>query len=63
MKGYGEKLRKLRGDRSSVSVARELNISDSALRMYEKEKRIPRDDVKIAIASYYNKSVGEIFFE
>lgn len=58
----GEKLRKLRGDKSQEEVARAVFISDSALSSYENGDRIPRDDVKRRLAEYYGKTVGEIFF-
>ena len=32
------------------------------LAMYEQGERIPRDDIKIKIASYYNRTVDFIFF-
>lgn len=62
MKGYGKKLRALRGNRSSRLVAKAIGISDSALRMYENEMRTPRDDTKIALADYYQVKVEDIFF-
>lgn len=58
----GEKLRKLRGERSSSEVSEALGISRSALSMYENGNRIPRDEVKVAIANYYNVPVQDIFF-
>ena len=58
----GEKLRKLRGDKSQEEVAKAVFISDSALSSYENGDRIPRDDVKRRLAEYYGKTVGEIFF-
>lgn len=58
----GEKLKKLRGEKSQEEVARAVFISDSALSSYENDDRIPRDDVKRRLASYYGKTVGEIFF-
>lgn len=61
-KRIGNKLRELRGIRTRVGVAKELGISNNALGFYETGKRIPPDDVKIKIASYYNCSVEEIFF-
>lgn len=57
----GEKLRKLRGERSSSEVSEALGISLSALSMYENGNRIPRDEVKVAIANYYNVPVQDIF--
>lgn len=52
----------LRGEKSREEVANALNISVSAVKMYEAGERIPRDDIKIRIAKYYGKSVDAIFF-
>ena len=59
----GIKLTELRGDKSRLTVAKALDFSNSALQMYENGKRIPRDEIKVRIANYYNRSVQEIFFE
>lgn len=61
-KDIGRKLVVLRGERTQREVASELEISISALAMYEQGNRIPRDEIKLKIASYYGKSVQEIFF-
>ena len=61
MKGFGEILVRLRGDKTQEVVAKDLGIATSTLGMYELEKRIPRDSVKIKIAEYYHKSVQDIF--
>lgn len=58
----GEKLKKLRGKKSQKEVAKDLKITQSALGNYETDLRIPRDEVKMRIASYYGVSVEEIFF-
>lgn len=58
----GERLRELRGCRTAKGVAEELGISRSALIKYEKDERVPRDEVKVRIAKYYGKSVQSIFF-
>jgi len=55
-------LMQLRGDRTQREVAMALNISEPAIRHYESGKRIPKDNIKIKIASYYGKKVDEIFF-
>lgn len=55
-------LRQLRGDTPREQVAAACGISLSALAMYETGARMPRDEVKLALAQYYGKSVGEIFF-
>lgn len=55
-------LTELRGERTREEVSKALDISVSTLQMYENGQRIPRDIIKIKIAEYYQKSVGEIFF-
>ena len=57
-----EKLVELRGKRTQEEVAKAINISKSALSMYESGKRVPRDTTKARIARYYKKSVPYIFF-
>lgn len=61
-KAIGQRLVALRGDKTQDEVAKALGISKSALCMYESGERIPRDQVKIRIARYYNRSVPFIFF-
>lgn len=58
----GSKLRALRGDKSAETVAKEIGISVSALFMYERGERIPRDQIKLRLASYYGTTVQDIFF-
>lgn len=58
----GERLVALRGDKSRAEVAQSINISVSALQMYENGARIPRDEVKVRLAQFYETSVEEIFF-
>ena len=62
-RAIGKKLADLRGTKPQSVVAHDLNISVSALGMYEQGRRIPRDEIKIALAKYYNTSVCQIFFE
>lgn len=57
------RLRDLRGGIPRENVAKTCGISVSALTMYETGKRIPRDDVKIALAHCYKTSVGALFFD
>ncbi len=59
----GTKLRALRGTRSQKEVANELGITKSALAMYERDERVPRDEVKVKIATYYNETVQFLFFD
>lgn len=56
------RLVELRGNRSQEEVAKAVNISTSALSMYENGSRIPRDEIKIRLATFYGKSVQFIFF-
>lgn len=58
----GRRLRELRGNIPRQKVAAAIGISESALAMYESGERNPRDEVKIALAAYYKKSVGDLFF-
>ena len=48
--------------KTQEEVARAVGISTSALEMYEAGERLPRDEVKIRLANYYNVSVEFIFF-
>lgn len=58
----GKKLLELRGSRTQEEVAKANDISVAAIGMYERGERIPRDEVKIRLAKYYEKTVQEIFF-
>ena len=49
-KTIGHKLRALRGEMDAKTVADALGISTSALFMYERGERIPRDQIKKRIA-------------
>ncbi len=59
----GSKLKKLRGSTPIEELAKSLGVSKSAISMWENGERIPRDEIKIKIADYFNKSVESIFFE
>ena len=58
----GAKLRELRGSRSQLEVANMVGISKSALAMYERDERVPRDEIKIRLANFYGQSVQFIFY-
>lgn len=58
----GEKLVALRGEKTQKEVAKDNNISASALAMYETGQRIPRDEIKVKLANYYKTTVQELFF-
>lgn len=57
----GNRLRALRGEKTIKEVADDVSVSVSALTMYELGNRIPRDEIKIRLANYYNQSVESIF--
>lgn len=60
----GAKLRALRiiKKKTQQEAANEMNITKSALAMYERDNRVPRDEIKVVIAKYYGESVESIFF-
>ena len=58
-----KRLLELRGEKSREEVSNALGVSVSALQMYENAQRIPKDEIKIRIANYYEKSVQEVFFD
>lgn len=59
----GKRLIKLRGNRTQQDVAKANNLSVSAIGMYERGERIPRDEIKIRLAKYYGVPVQDIFFD
>lgn len=59
---FGKTLRKLRGDRTQEEIARNIGITKSSWAMYEREERVPRDEIKIQIARYFGVTVQDIFF-
>lgn len=61
-KEIGKRLLKLRGEKTQQQVANDLGLTVSAIGMYERGERIPRDEIKARIAIYYNCSVEDIFF-
>ena len=61
-KEIGEKLKCLRGGKSLQEVAEDIGVSQSALSMYENGERIPRDEIKIKLANYYQTTVQAIFY-
>lgn len=62
VKKNAERLREARGDKTQANVAKELNITASAVAMYENGIRTPRDEIKEKMAKYYNKPVGYLFY-
>lgn len=58
----GRRLQQLRGEKTRDEVAEAVNISVSALTMYELGQRNPRDDVKCSLADFFGVPVSDIFF-
>lgn len=58
----GAKLRELRGNKTQQETADAIGITKSALAMYERDERVPRDEVKVRIANYYGVSIVSLFF-
>lgn len=61
-KTTAELLVEARGEKSRQEVANAVGISLSALSMYENGQRVPRDEIKMALAKEYNKTVQELFY-
>ena len=64
MEGFGKRIKQLRQAKelNQSQLAEKLGVSTSAVSQYELEERIPRDETKIKIASFFNKKVNFIFF-
>lgn len=61
-KKIAEKLIAMRGEKTQAEVAKSIGISKSSLAMYETGQRVPRDEIKLALANYYGATVQDIFF-
>lgn len=59
----GRRLAVLRGEKSRDEVAKAVQISVSALQMYENGQRMPKDEIKIRLSSYYGVTVQSLFFD
>lgn len=63
MSVIGDRLKKLRGDRSRREVAEAVGVKVSTIGMYENGERVPRDKIKIKLADYYKTDVKTLFFD
>lgn len=63
-KTVGTRLKELRSKKhlTQAEVARAIGISTSAIAMYERDERVPRDTVKVKLAEFFGKTVANIFF-
>ena len=64
MKEFSEKLKMLRLKKGlkQEELAKEIGVGVSAISMYEQGNRIPRDEIKIRLAKFFEESVEYIFF-
>ena len=60
----GDTLKELRlaKNKTLAEAAKDMGITPSALGNYESNIRVPRDNIKIAIADYYKKPIQKIFY-
>ena len=63
-KAMAENLKALRkkSGKTQAEMAEIINVSMSSYSQYEAGLKVPRDDVKVRIAEYFNKTVQSIFF-
>lgn len=61
----GFRLRHLRKSAglSQRELAKKIMVSTAAVTNYETGVRMPRDEIKIRIANFFDKTVQEIFFD
>ena len=57
----GEKLIQLRGNRPLIYVAAVIGINPSSLRMYESDKKLPRENERVKLAMFYQTSIDYLF--
>lgn len=58
----GAKLKALRGGKTQQEIADSIGITKSSLAMYERDERVPRDEVKVRIAAFFGVSISFLFF-
>ena len=61
-KVIGNRLRELRGDKTQKEVADAVGVTAMGVCQYEAGTRVPSDQVKIALAEYFGRTVENIFF-
>lgn len=58
----GERLRSLRGAKTQKEIGDAIGVTAAAISQYERGERVPADDIKVALARYFNSTVEAIFF-
>lgn len=61
-KAIGSKLKNLRGEKTQQEVATAIGITTMAISQYENGERIPRDEIKIKLARYFNVTIESLFY-
>lgn len=61
MEHFGERLRRLRADRSQKAVADALEIPQTTLSSLENQKSVPRGDVLNKLATYFGVPVSYFY--
>lgn len=62
MNSVAERLIKARGKTPRKTVCDAVGISLSTLAMYEGGRRVPRDGIKVKLASFYHTDVQSLFY-
>lgn len=62
-KEIGNRLCKLRGNRTQKMVADEIGVCQSTYAMYESGQRVPSDENKKKLAEFFNMTVQNIFYD
>lgn len=63
MEHFGERLRRLRGDRPQKSVAEALDIPQTTLSSLEKQSSVPRGDILTKLADFFRVPVEYFYNE
>ena len=57
------KLVEFRKGKPVREVAKDIGISAAAISHYENGRRVPKDDIKRKLASYYGTTVQNLFYD
>lgn len=63
MEHFGEKLRRLRGDKPQKSVAEALDIPQTTLSSLEKQQTIPRGELLTKLADFFGVPINYFYDE
>ncbi len=53
---------RLKMNLSQRQLAERIGVSASAIAMYEADERVPRDEVKVRLAHFFDTTVQSLFF-